>query len=193
MALQLSFLQEAVLWELLLLKSSPASRVLPAPLTGAAYHACLVADRLPAGTVDLILAYCHNSLNDTSLQEWVPYLKKQEVAIVSASPMSMGLMTTKVGMLLLRSTHSEQHILLVTAMLRTYSCYHATTPAAAAFQVCYWHYRLACFSTCQTCCSSIAPCVPLAPILRVIWRGCNRPVMLLDDDLIMQQSNSKHM
>lgn len=80
-----------------------ASCVLQALLTGTACNACLIADRLPAGTVDLILAYCHNSLNDTSLQEWVPYLKKQEVAIVSASPMSMGLMTTKVCILLLRS------------------------------------------------------------------------------------------
>ena len=78
--------------------------MLQAPLTCSACNACLIADRLPAGTVDLVLAYCHNSLNDTSLQEWVPYLKKQEVAIVSASPMSMGLMNTKVGMLLLRST-----------------------------------------------------------------------------------------
>lgn len=54
-----------------------------------------VLDRLPKGTVDLILAYCHNSLNDDSLQDWVPYLKEQGVAIISASPMSMGLMTTQ--------------------------------------------------------------------------------------------------
>ncbi|KAL3138750.1 hypothetical protein ABBQ32_005595 [Trebouxia sp. C0010 RCD-2024] len=54
-----------------------------------------VLHRLQKGTVDLILAYCHNSLNDNSLQEWVPYLKQQEVAIISASPLSMGLLTPK--------------------------------------------------------------------------------------------------
>lgn len=54
-----------------------------------------VLDRLPKGTVDVILAYCHNSLNDDSLQGLVPYLKEQGVGIISASPMSMGLMTTK--------------------------------------------------------------------------------------------------
>ena len=53
--------------------------------------------RLPKGTVDVILAYCHNSLNDDSLQGLVPYLKEQDVGIISASPMSMGLMTTKVS------------------------------------------------------------------------------------------------
>ena len=52
---------------------------------------------MPKSTLDTILAYCHNSLNDSSLQEWVPYLKEQGVAIISASPMSMGLMTTKVN------------------------------------------------------------------------------------------------
>lgn len=54
-----------------------------------------VLDRLPKGTVDVILAYCHNSINDDSLQDLVPYLKEQDVGIISASPMSMGLLTTK--------------------------------------------------------------------------------------------------
>lgn len=60
---------------------------------------CCVARRLPNGTVDVILAYCHNSINDDSLQGLVPYLKEQGVGIISASPMSMGLLTTKVGSL----------------------------------------------------------------------------------------------
>lgn len=54
-----------------------------------------ILDRLPKGSVDVILAYCHNSLNDDSLQGLVPYLKEQGVGIISASPMSMGLLTTK--------------------------------------------------------------------------------------------------
>lgn len=63
---------------------------------------CCVARRLPNGTVDVILAYCHNSINDDSLQGLVPYLKEQGVGIISASPMSMGLLTTKVGSLFTR-------------------------------------------------------------------------------------------
>ena len=60
---------------------------------------CCAARRLPNGTVDVILAYCHNSINDDSLQDLVPYLQEQGVGIISASPMSMGLLTTKVGLL----------------------------------------------------------------------------------------------
>ena len=58
-------------------------------------HACYC--RVDKGTVDTILSYCHNSLNDSSLLDLVPYLQEQGVGIVSASPMSMGLLTTKVG------------------------------------------------------------------------------------------------
>jgi L-galactose dehydrogenase len=43
--------------------------------------------------VDTILSYCHYSLNDTALAEWVPYLQKEEVGIISASPLSMRLLT----------------------------------------------------------------------------------------------------
>ena len=53
--------------------------------------------RVDEGTVDTILSYCHNSLNDTSLLDLVPYLQSKGVGIISASPMSMGLLTTKVA------------------------------------------------------------------------------------------------
>lgn len=43
--------------------------------------------------VDTILSYCHYSLNDTALAEWVPYLQEMEVGIISASPLSMRLLT----------------------------------------------------------------------------------------------------
>jgi L-galactose dehydrogenase len=43
--------------------------------------------------VDTILSFCHYALNDTSLDELIPYLKQKQIGIVSASPMSMGLLT----------------------------------------------------------------------------------------------------
>ena len=41
--------------------------------------------------LDTILSYCHFSLNDTSLEALVPFLKQKGVGIINASPLSMGL------------------------------------------------------------------------------------------------------
>ncbi len=43
-------------------------------------------------SLDVILSYCHYSLNDTSLLELVPLLEKKGVGLVNASPLSMGLL-----------------------------------------------------------------------------------------------------
>ena len=45
--------------------------------------------------VDAILSYCHYSLNDTSLDELLPELEENGVGIISASPLSMGLLTAR--------------------------------------------------------------------------------------------------
>lgn len=45
--------------------------------------------------LDTILSYCHYSLNDTSLQEILPFLEANGVGIISASPLSMGLLTER--------------------------------------------------------------------------------------------------
>ncbi|HET6386705.1 MAG TPA: aldo/keto reductase [Armatimonadota bacterium] len=45
--------------------------------------------------VDTILSYCHYSLNDTSLGDMLPYLKEKQVGVISASPLSMGLLTER--------------------------------------------------------------------------------------------------
>lgn len=55
-------------------------------------HAC----RVPKGTVDLILSYCHNCLNDVSLVDLLPYFKEKGVGVISASVTSMGLFTKQV-------------------------------------------------------------------------------------------------
>ena len=52
--------------------------------------------RVPDGTVDAVLSYCHNNLADNTITELVPYLQKKGVAVISASFSSMGLLTQKV-------------------------------------------------------------------------------------------------
>lgn len=50
-------------------------------------------DVLEKQHVDAILSYCHYSLNDQSLLDFIPYLENKNVGLVSASPLSMGLLT----------------------------------------------------------------------------------------------------
>ncbi|XP_065872458.1 L-galactose dehydrogenase [Euphorbia lathyris] len=52
-----------------------------------------VLDRVPPGAVDVILSYCHYSINDSTLVDLIPYLKSKNVGIISASPLAMGLLT----------------------------------------------------------------------------------------------------
>ncbi|CAM4499303.1 aryl-alcohol dehydrogenase-like predicted oxidoreductase [Paenibacillus endophyticus] len=42
--------------------------------------------------LDAVLSYCHYSLNDTSLLDILPLLEQKQVGLVSASPLSMGLL-----------------------------------------------------------------------------------------------------
>lgn len=52
-----------------------------------------VLDRVPPGTVDTALSYCHHTLFDRTLQEIVPYLQDKGLGVINASPLSMGLLT----------------------------------------------------------------------------------------------------
>jgi len=45
--------------------------------------------------IDVILSYCHYSLNDTSLLDLLPLLEEKEVGLMNASPLSMGLLTNR--------------------------------------------------------------------------------------------------
>jgi aryl-alcohol dehydrogenase-like predicted oxidoreductase len=45
--------------------------------------------------VDTVLSYCHYSLNDTALEDLIPYLKGKDVGIINASPLSMGLLSNR--------------------------------------------------------------------------------------------------
>ncbi|MHA6533225.1 aldo/keto reductase [Paenibacillus sp. BAC0078] len=50
---------------------------------------------LPQIEVDAILSYCHYSLNDTSLLNLLPHLDRKGIGLVNASPLSMGLLSTR--------------------------------------------------------------------------------------------------
>ncbi len=54
-----------------------------------------IIDRVPPGTVETILSFCHYELNDTSLESLIPYLKEKGVGIINASPTGMGLLTRR--------------------------------------------------------------------------------------------------
>jgi aryl-alcohol dehydrogenase-like predicted oxidoreductase len=54
-----------------------------------------ILDRVPPGTVDTILSFCHYELNDTSLGDLIPYLQGKGVGIINASPTGMGLLTQR--------------------------------------------------------------------------------------------------
>ncbi|MRH41063.1 aldo/keto reductase [Aquibacillus halophilus] len=45
--------------------------------------------------LDVILSYCHYSLNDTSLSHLLPLLTKRKVGLINASPISMGLLSNR--------------------------------------------------------------------------------------------------
>jgi L-galactose dehydrogenase len=45
--------------------------------------------------IDVVLSYCHFGLNDTALLEMVPMLKSRGVGIINASPLGMGLLSTR--------------------------------------------------------------------------------------------------
>lgn len=50
---------------------------------------------LPKAQVDAIISYCHYSLNDNSLLQLLPLIDTFGVGLVNASPISMGLLSTR--------------------------------------------------------------------------------------------------
>ncbi len=58
-------------------------------------HFKYVIDRVPAGTVESILSFCHYTLNDDALADYLDYFEANGVGVVNASPYSMGLLTER--------------------------------------------------------------------------------------------------
>lgn len=54
-----------------------------------------VVDRVPAGYVETILNFCHHTLNDDRLLDFLPYFEERNIGVINASPLSMGLLSRR--------------------------------------------------------------------------------------------------
>ena len=54
-----------------------------------------IIDRVDANMVETIITFCHYSLNDDTLIDYLDYFKKHEIGIINAAPLSMGLLTER--------------------------------------------------------------------------------------------------
>ena len=54
-----------------------------------------VIEHVPAGTVESVLSFCHYSLNDEMLLDYLDFFEANNVGVVNASPFSMGLLSQR--------------------------------------------------------------------------------------------------
>ena len=54
-----------------------------------------VIEHVPAGTVESVLNFCHYSLNDEMLSDYLDFFEENNVGVVNASPFSMGLLSQR--------------------------------------------------------------------------------------------------
>ena len=54
-----------------------------------------VIEHAESGVLESVLCFCHHSLNDTLLTEYFEYFESRGVGIINASPLSMGLLSTR--------------------------------------------------------------------------------------------------
>jgi aryl-alcohol dehydrogenase-like predicted oxidoreductase len=58
-------------------------------------HFRYVIDHVPAGTVESVLSFCHYTLNDDALADYLDYFESKGTGVINASPYSMGLLTER--------------------------------------------------------------------------------------------------
>lgn len=58
-------------------------------------HFKYVIDHTAEGTVESVLSFCHYTLNDDSLLDYLPYFAQRGIGVINASPYSMGLLTRR--------------------------------------------------------------------------------------------------
>jgi len=58
-------------------------------------HFKYVIDHVPEGTVESVLSFCHYTLNDDALADYLDYFKQHGIGVINASPYSMGLLTER--------------------------------------------------------------------------------------------------
>lgn len=54
-----------------------------------------VIENVPAGTVESVLCFCHYSLNDDLLTEYLDFFEERGIGVINASPFSMGLLSSR--------------------------------------------------------------------------------------------------
>ncbi|RZK60023.1 MAG: aldo/keto reductase [Hymenobacter sp.] len=54
-----------------------------------------ILDRVPVGTLDTVLSFCHYCLTDDSLADHVAYFEAKQVGIINAAPLAMGLLSAQ--------------------------------------------------------------------------------------------------
>lgn len=54
-----------------------------------------VIEHVPAGTVESVLCFCHYSLNDEMLLDYLDFFEANNIGVVNASPFSMGLLSQR--------------------------------------------------------------------------------------------------
>lgn len=54
-----------------------------------------VIDHVPPGTVESILNFCHFTLNDDKLLDYLDYFEQRAIGVINASPLSMGLLSRR--------------------------------------------------------------------------------------------------
>lgn len=54
-----------------------------------------VIDHVPSGTVESVLNFCHYSLNDDKLADYLDYFESRGIGVINASPLSMGLLSQR--------------------------------------------------------------------------------------------------
>ncbi len=54
-----------------------------------------VVEHVPAGTIEATLCFCHYSLNDEMMNDYFDFFEANNIGIINASPLSMGLLSTR--------------------------------------------------------------------------------------------------
>ncbi|SFS71446.1 Predicted oxidoreductase [Porphyromonadaceae bacterium NLAE-zl-C104] len=58
-------------------------------------HFVYVIEHVPPGTVETVLSFCHFTLNDDSLVDYLDFFEQHGIGVINASPFSMGLLTER--------------------------------------------------------------------------------------------------
>ncbi len=54
-----------------------------------------IIERVEPGMVETILSFCHYCLNDDSLADYLDFLEENDIGVINAAPLSMGLLSTR--------------------------------------------------------------------------------------------------